>query len=309
MNPAGDQPDQPDLPSGAPPLSQPTVAHVSVRLPPFWSRNPAIWFHQVEAQFLLAGVTSQLARYRHVVAALPPEIAMDVADVITSQPPQSPYDHLRAAILKRTMLSERKRIKQLLSAEELGDRRPSQLLRAMQALLADRADSIDEAFLRELFLQRLPTTVQMVLATAETLPLFQLAEHPDKVLEVAVPGALVGAVNQTAPPYAPPSGTLGHPSPSASPSAISAISVELASVRAEMQRLSESVAALQRPSPRRRSSSRSRRYRSPRRFNSRSPSPTDGTTPPPCWYHERFGSAATRCTRPCGWSGNDQGNR
>ncbi|KAH8025771.1 hypothetical protein HPB51_011449 [Rhipicephalus microplus] len=58
--------------------------------------------------------------------------AEEVVDVITSfrnNLPARQYDQLKAALPERTAASERTKIQQLLSAEKLGDRRPSQLLR------------------------------------------------------------------------------------------------------------------------------------------------------------------------------------
>ncbi len=58
----------------------------------------------------------------------------------------------------------------------------------MQQLIGDRPGIADSSFLRELFLQRLPPNVRMVLAsTPETSSLDKLAELADKVLEVAAP--------------------------------------------------------------------------------------------------------------------------
>ncbi|XP_064488359.1 uncharacterized protein LOC135400457 [Ornithodoros turicata] len=300
---SGDEP-SPQTPATTP--LQPGVAHVGIRLPPFWSRSPFIWFQQVEAQFLLAGITSQITRYRHLLASLPPEIAMDVADIIANPPAQNPYDHLKSSILQRTTISERTRLQQLLHSEELGDRRPSQLLRAMQVLLADRAASLDDDLLRELFLSRLPSSVQMVLATATALPLAQLAQLADKVTEVASPSTPIAAVSESC----------RFPNPRCQPpvsAAPSTFAEELSSMRADINRLSDTVAALQFRDNRSRSPSRSGRFRrfrrSPRRYSHRSVSPADNQNPPPCWYHERFGQAAMRCTHPCGWSGNAPGNR
>ena len=43
----------------------------------------------------------------------------------------------------------------MFNAEELGDRKPFQLLHYIQQLLEDKASTTDGAFLHELFLQRL----------------------------------------------------------------------------------------------------------------------------------------------------------
>ncbi|XP_064463067.1 uncharacterized protein LOC135373972 [Ornithodoros turicata] len=166
-----------------PQVVQPSIPHVAVKIPPFWSANPAVWFSQVECQFHLAGITSQSTRYFHVAAALPPDVANEVTDILCAPLSTDPYDTLKTALIERTTASERKRLQQLLSAEDLGDRRPSQLLPHMQNLLGTRASTIDEPLLKEMFLQRLPPTVQMLLATATNLPIADLADDADKIME------------------------------------------------------------------------------------------------------------------------------
>ena len=96
----------------------------------------------------------------------------------------------------------------------------------MQQLLGDRAGVADGTFLRELFLQRLPGNVRMVLAsTSTTATLEELAELADKVAEVAAP-------------------TVAATSVSPCPEVIS----EIEQLRAEVQKLQTSVRQLTRQS-------------------------------------------------------------
>lgn len=244
-----------------PPAAPAPVGHVAVRLPPYWPKDPQVWFLQVELHFQLANITAQLTRFRHVASVLPPDIASEVADILTNPPPNNPYDCLKATLLQRTTESTRRRLQQLLSAEELGDRTPSQLLRKMQALLGDRLPSFDQALLKELFLQRLPPTAQMILAAASDVSLPDLAALADRIMEVAATtvAATFPATASTSP----------LPSPFGAPQhyATSATAHSISELRAEVERLSALVAQQS-------SQPCSRCGRSPaRRFCCRSPQP------------------------------------
>ena len=143
----------------------------------------------------------------------------------------------------------------------------------MQQLLGDKASSIDKSFLRELFLQRLPGNIRMVLAsTPDTTTIDDLAQLADKIMEVATP--TIAAVNT--PP----------------------IASEVEQLRTEVARLKDAITSL--------SKSRSTTTRTAR---GRSPSPHPRAEPTLCWYHERFGDAARKCRPPCSKSGNDQAGR
>ena len=162
------------------------VATVSVKLPPFWPADPQLWFAQVEAQFATRRITAQKTRFDHVVASLSPEFATEIRDLLLHPPTENPYTALKEQLIKRTAASEQQRLQQLLSTEELGDRKPTQFLRRMQQLLGDTPT--DGSLVRELFLQRLPTNVRMVLASARRdASLEELADMADKMMEVASP--------------------------------------------------------------------------------------------------------------------------
>ena len=253
------------------------VAAVNLKLPPFWPSDPEVWFAQVESQFNTRGITAQKTRYDYVVGSLSPEFATEVRDLILRPPAERPYDTLKLQLIKRTAASEQRRLQQLFHAEELGDRKPTQLLRRMQQLLGDKAAATDGAFLRELFLRRLPTNVRMVLAsTSDTASVEELAQLADKITDVA-------------------SGV----SPSLSAMSAPAQFSDIEQLRAEVSRLKELVTSL---------SSRSRplRRRSPTPPPPRSHSPLDT---PLCWYHQRFGDAARNCKPPCAKAGNALASR
>jgi hypothetical protein len=140
----------------------------------------------------------------------------------------------------------------------------------------------NEPLLRELFLQRLPSNVRMVLApSGVTVGLNDLAEMADRVLEVSVPA--VSAVRSPIP----------HPP-----------IMELESLRSEVRQLQEMMRSLS-------TTSRLPRHRSPTPARRRSPSPSrpslvgDSSL---CWYHQRFGATATKCRPPCRL-GKDQASR
>ncbi len=171
-----------------------------MKLPPFWPADPEVWFAQVEAQFATRNIRVQRTKFDHIVASLTPEFAMEVRDLILHPPADSPYDLLKQQLIKRTTASEQRKLQQLFSTEDLGDRKPSQLLRRLQQLLGDWSTTFDPALFRELFLQRLPSHVRMVLAsTADTVSIDQLADLAGKIMEVATAPSSVYAIQSTHP--------------------------------------------------------------------------------------------------------------
>lgn len=252
-----------------------TVAAVNLKLPPYWPSDPDLWFAQVEAQFATRGITAQKTKYEYLVASLSPEFATQVRDLILRVPDTAPYDTLKRQLIARTAIPQQRRLQQLFNSTELGDQRPTQLLRRMQQLLGPDAADADGALLRELFLQRLPANVRMVLASSgEASPLQELAELGDRIIAAASPA--VAGVTQSQPS-------------------------EIDKLRAEVSQLRETVSALS--SPRQRSPYRPSRQRSPSphhqsRLHSSPPRPSM------CWYHARFGDRARKCSPPCSYSGN-----
>ena len=121
------------------PLAAPVVSTMAVKIPPFWPADLQVWFTQVEAQFTIRNNTKERTKFDHVVTALTPEYATEVRDLLLALPEQDLYSTLKDQLIQRTATSKQRCIQQLLTTEELGDRKPSQLLHRMQQLLRDAA--------------------------------------------------------------------------------------------------------------------------------------------------------------------------
>lgn len=257
---------------GGPDLAAVTV---NLKLPPFWPADPELWFAQIEAQFACRRITAQRSKFDHVVASLTPEVAAEVRDLLLKPPTDNAYNLLKEQLTKRTTASEQRKLQLLFHGEELGDRKPTQLLRRMQQLLGDRPGLTDTSFLQELFLQRLPHNVRMVLAsTPDTTSLEKLAELADKIMEVATPP--LAAIDASVPDP---------------PESATKLAKEVEGLRADISRLEKMFQKL------------SRSRSSSRHSSRRSPTPTKD---PLCWYHRRYGENAKKCHSPCAWSTNEQ---
>jgi hypothetical protein len=110
------------------------VHRVAVRLPTFWPERPAVWFAQAEAQFELVAITRQRTKFNYVVSQLNQEEAAEIEEIITSLPEHEPYDRLKAELVRRLSPSRAQRAGQVLSHEEMGERKTSQFLRHLNSL-------------------------------------------------------------------------------------------------------------------------------------------------------------------------------
>ncbi|XP_076067653.1 uncharacterized protein LOC143040445 [Oratosquilla oratoria] len=125
-----------------------------------------------------------LTKFSHACGLLPSDVLLQVSDTISKAPTSgTPYEDLKKAVLDRLESSEATRLQELLSKEELGNEKPSDLLRRMKRLLGDKYATFDTSILRHLFYQRLPTTIQGNLFSAKNkLSLDELATLADEFM-------------------------------------------------------------------------------------------------------------------------------
>lgn len=305
-----------DTPPEPPPPTTPVplVNSADLKLPSFWHNDPALWFILVEAEFAKRHISSQQTKYYHLITSLPPNVMAEVRDIVVNPPASAPYDSLKEHLIRRLSEPRQQRLRQLLSTEELGDHTPTQFLRRMYQLLGDDSSALDESILRELFLQRLPSTVRMILSASPSVPLRELSELADRIMEAAPPLVSAVPVASTQPSASlPPS----PPAPDCS-ATYSALRDEVRQLTSLVQNMAAYPAFPRHDFQRRADSERysARTSTFPRRARStfsdrmRSPSPRFRSSPQRrepyqlCWYHARFGRSATKCEEPCIFQGN-----
>lgn len=239
---------------------------VTLKLPQYWSKDPILWFAQVEAQFSIANIKSEETKFHHVISCLPPEAATEVRDLIL-KPPSNPYSKLKEALVVRTSESAAQRIKKALDATEFGDTRPTQILRLLEQQLEGLEPN--SVLLMQVFLQKLPVTVRsIVAANSDKIPLTELAELADRVYDNLPP--TVG-INKVSRPESPSTG----------------IDERMSRLELMMEKLLSNNNGEERTFHRKHSRSKSRG-----RFN------PNGSL---CFYHWRYRELARKCNPPCKW--------
>lgn len=257
------------------------LCRVGVRLPPFWPEDPEFWFAQIEGQFALSGITSDVTKFHYVISHLDHQYSREVRDIIIAPPENGKYLKLKAEMIKRLTASQEKRVQQLLMHEELGDRKPSQFLRHLQTLAGA---NVPEDFVRTIWSSRLPTNLQTVLAAQPSKSLEVLSDLADKVSEIAPSFSHIAVACA--------------PSPGSS---LDAMAREIAELRKQLDRMNVKFNGRRRSGSRKPARSRS---------TSRNGSSAHFNKHPTCWYHWKYGEKAHKCIKPCDFkpSENHPGN-
>uniref|UniRef100_A0A5S6Q0E0 RNA-directed DNA polymerase n=1 Tax=Trichuris muris TaxID=70415 RepID=A0A5S6Q0E0_TRIMR len=160
-----------------------SVESIAVKIPPFWTQSPALWFKRVEAQFQIARITVDETKFNHIVGGMEAAILEQCFDIVDNPPFEGKYEALKRRILDRFADSDQKRLQTLLCGMQIGDDKPSRFLQRMLREVPSSVGSTN-AIIRQLWIQQLPLNVQTCLAQTEEEDLDKLARLADKVHEV-----------------------------------------------------------------------------------------------------------------------------
>lgn len=159
-------------------LTAQSVNAVSLKLPEFWTKSPDVWFAKVEAQFGIKGITKEQTKYDYLVSALDVTTAEEVQYILLHPPAEDKYTLLKNALLKAFGKTQSQKDLELLNLNGLGDRRPTALMRKINALNND-----PNTLKRALFLSNLPADVRTILAGLNIDDVDALAEAADRIYE------------------------------------------------------------------------------------------------------------------------------
>ncbi|KAJ0169143.1 hypothetical protein K1T71_015309 [Dendrolimus kikuchii] len=226
---------------------------VSPRVPEFWTDLPRHWFFQVEA-VLTPQKWSDENQDQFVIGQLSKDVIHQVTDILID-PPES----------------ENRKIQKLIGEMDLGEQKPSQLLRKMKDLARD---GVKDETLAVLWQNHLPVWVRGVLAVSDIKDTTKLALMADKVMENARPAQAVSSVES--------------------------IQGTSTNIIAEINKLGERTKNLENFQHQTRDRSRQRNRSRPRSRSRPGLSGTRKSNPNwQCFYHYRYKSKARKCIKPC----------
>ena len=159
------------------------VNAVSIKLPEFWTKSPEVWFARIESQFATKSIHQDQTKYDYVVSTLDINTAEEVQSILTNPPTHEKYNALKTALIKTFGKSQAQKDAELLNLNGLGDKRPTALLRKINALNDD-----PQTLKRALFLANLPSDIRSILAGHNIADTDALAEAADRIWETRATG-------------------------------------------------------------------------------------------------------------------------
>lgn len=155
-----------------------SVEAVSLKLPAFWTTSPEAWFCHAEAQFSIKQITVDDTKYHYLVAALDTLSANRALSVLISPPSVGKYDTLKSFLISAYGLTDAERAASLFGLNGLGDKKPSELMDHMLALLGSHQPCL---LFKHLFMQQLPDSVRIPLVNSTEANLRKLSLEADQL--------------------------------------------------------------------------------------------------------------------------------
>ena len=156
-----------------------SVDVVAVKVTPFYTDTPEVWFVQLEDQFKIKGIKTESTKYEYVTSNLDHKVADEMQGFLLNPPTKNMYTKIKAELIRKYGKTQLQKDNELLGMTGLGDRTVSDLWSRVLALNKD-----PETFRRAWFLNLLPTSTRALLGKLATQGTMQeLCEAADLILE------------------------------------------------------------------------------------------------------------------------------
>jgi hypothetical protein len=170
------------------------VAHVAFKILDFWPHDPNTWFRKIESKFRICNIRQSSTKYDHLLSALPTDICSSINDSLAEidENAEDAYEQLKALLMSRYTMDRWARAFVLHKFPEIGDMKPSEMMRQMKAL--EPPDSPADTYFMAAFLLRLPADMIDHIISQDFKDCNKMAEYADK-LYARRRGNTVAAVN------------------------------------------------------------------------------------------------------------------
>jgi hypothetical protein len=158
------------------------------------SKFPNTWFRKIESKFRICNIRQSSTKYDHLLSALPTDICSSINESLAEidENAEDAYEQLKALLMSRYTMDHWARAFELHKFPEIGDMKPSEIMRQMKALLPP--DSPAGTYFMAAFLLRLPADVIDHIISQDFKDCNKMAEYADKPYTMRR-GYTVAAVN------------------------------------------------------------------------------------------------------------------
>ena len=211
-------------------------------------------------------------------------VTTEIEHLIRSAPFGRKYFEVKSALLKFFSDTQEQRFRKLVSGLELGDRRPSQLFMEMQRL---SGGLLDPAFVRMLWLGRLPPRLQIALISLRNDTDNAIIHAADQAWEIdRISGPQIAATH------------VSRKSSHEEKDVLSLIQQQLRDLALEVKHLRERSSSRSR-SPSAKTAQTARAHDNINNNNLRAKE--GNASESICFFHRRYHAKARKCVKPCSW--------
>jgi hypothetical protein len=157
------------------------VTHVAFKILDFWPHNLNTWFRKIESKFRIYNIRQSSTKYDHLISALQKDICSSINDSLAEidENADDAYEQLKELLMTRYTMDRWARAFKLHKVPEIGDMKPSEMMRQMKALLPP--DSTASTYFMTAFLLRLPADMIDHIISQDFKDCTKMAEHADKL--------------------------------------------------------------------------------------------------------------------------------